>query len=97
MATKSEIVESAFRLGTGRYIQEDGAAGRLGEELALLGCNHPYIIHGKTALSVAGEKIAKSLSDAGMEPSITNTPPSVTPPGRLKSSKAKPLPPVTRW
>ncbi|MBR4865119.1 MAG: iron-containing alcohol dehydrogenase [Clostridia bacterium] len=67
MATKSEIVESAFRLGTGRYIQEDGAAGRLGEELALLGCSHPYIIHGKTALSVAGEKIAKSLSDAGME------------------------------
>ena len=67
MATKSEIMESAFRLGTGRYIQEDGAAGRLGEELALLGCNHPYIIHGKTALSVAGEKIAKSLSDAGME------------------------------
>ena len=67
MATKSEIVESSFRLGTGRYIQEDGAAGRLGAELTLLGCKKPYIIHGKTALSLAGEKIANSLSDAGME------------------------------
>lgn len=66
MATKSEIMESSFRLGTGRYIQEDGAILRLGEELSLLGVKKPFIIHGKTALSIAGAKIAASLQKAGI-------------------------------
>ncbi len=64
MATKSKVVESAFRLGSGRYIQEDNAIARLGEELALLGCKKPFVIAGKTAWSVAGEKVKESLSAA---------------------------------
>ena len=48
MATKSKIVETAFRFGSGRYIQESGAAGRLAEELARLGCCNPFVIGGKT-------------------------------------------------
>ncbi|MBE6577694.1 MAG: iron-containing alcohol dehydrogenase family protein [Ruminococcaceae bacterium] len=67
MATKSKVVESSFRLGVGRYIQEDGAALRLADELKLIGCKKPYIVHGKNAIAVAGEKIRKSLADAGMD------------------------------
>ena len=67
MATKSKVVESSFRLGVGRYIQEDGAALRLADEIALIGCKKPFIIHGKNAIAKAGEKIAKSLADKGME------------------------------
>ncbi len=66
MATKSRIVESAFRLGCGRYIQEDNAIAQLGEELKLLGCSHPLIVAGKTAFSVAGEAVTASLKEAGI-------------------------------
>ncbi len=67
MATKSKVVESSFRLGVGRYIQEDGAALRLADEVELLGCKKPFIMHGKSAIREAGEKIRKSLADKGME------------------------------
>lgn len=67
MATKSKIVESSFRLGAGRYIQEDGAARRLGSELELLGCKRPYVIHGKRALAEAGERLREGLAQKEME------------------------------
>ena len=67
MATKSKVVEFSFRLGSGRYIQEDGALLRLGEELARLGCKKPYIIGGKTALSLTEETLRTSLREAGMD------------------------------
>ncbi|MBR2353565.1 MAG: iron-containing alcohol dehydrogenase [Clostridia bacterium] len=67
MATKSKVVESSFRLGSGRYIQEDGARHRLGEELARLGCKKPFVIGGKTALSLTEADLRSSLSEKGME------------------------------
>jgi len=66
MATKSKIVESSFRLGSGRYIQEEGAIARLGEELVRLGCKKPFIIGGKTALSLTEETLKKSLEEQGI-------------------------------
>lgn len=64
MATKSEVIESSFRLGSGRYIQESGAASRLGEEIVRLGCRHAFVIGGKTALSLLRETLEKSMADA---------------------------------
>ena len=43
MATKSKVVEASFRLGVGRYIQEDGAVLRLADEIKLLHCKKPFI------------------------------------------------------
>ncbi len=67
MATKSKVVESSFRLGSGRYIQEDGAVGRVAEELCRLGCKKPFVLGGKTALSLTEQTIRKSLGEKGME------------------------------
>jgi len=61
MATKSKVVESAYRIGCGRYIQEDGAIGRLGEEIERLKCNKPLIIGDGNTLKVAKDKIEASL------------------------------------
>ena len=66
MATKSKIMERSFRLGAGRYIQEDGAARRLGEELTRLRRKKPLILHGKRALAEAGEKIEAGLAEQGI-------------------------------
>ena len=66
MATKAKVVESSFRLGSGRYIQEDGAILRLGEEIERLGCHKPFIIGGKTALSLTENDLNKTLNDHGM-------------------------------
>lgn len=70
MATKTKIVESSFRLGCGRYIQEDGAIHRIGEELARLGTRTPFILGGKTALSLTAEAIEASLAEHGMEMNV---------------------------
>ena len=67
MATKSKVVEASFRLGVGRYIQEDGAVLRLADEIKLLHCKKPFIIHGKTAMDLAGDKVRKSLSDGALD------------------------------
>lgn len=67
MATRSKIVESSFRLGVGRYIQENGAAARLADEVKLLHCKKPFIIHGKTAMELASDKIRSSLSACDMD------------------------------
>lgn len=61
MATKSKIVETAFRFGSGRYIQESGACSMLAEELQRLGCRAPFIMGGKTALSLTLARLIASL------------------------------------
>ncbi len=66
MATKSRIVESSFRLGAGRYIQESGATRRLGEEVTRLHAKKPLIVGGHTALSLALDNLTDSLKSVGM-------------------------------
>lgn len=66
MATKSRVVESSFRLGSGRYIQENGAIALLGEEVERLGCQKPFILGGKTALSLTKDAFLKSLDGKSM-------------------------------
>lgn len=66
MATKSKVVETAFRFGCGRYIQEPGALARAGAEAVRLGAHHALMIGGKTALSLAGDALRKSLLAAGV-------------------------------
>lgn len=70
MATKAKVVESSFRLGCGRYIQEDGAICRLGEELERLGAHTPFILGGPTALSLTAEALEASLSARGIEMNV---------------------------
>ena len=67
MATKTKVVESAFRLGAGRYIQENGAVSLVGEEIARLGSKKAFIMGGRTALSITEDKIKKSLTDNGIK------------------------------
>ena len=66
MATKSKVADRSFRVGCGRYIQENGAISHLKEEMARLGCTHPFILAGENAWRAAGEKIEAAL--AGTEP-----------------------------
>lgn len=70
MATNLKVVEKSFRLGCGRYIQENGAIRLLGEELERLGCHSPFILGGKTALSLTQDIIKQDLSDKGIEPRL---------------------------
>ena len=63
MATKSRIAESAFRLGVGRYIQEERAIARLGEEIVRLGKCRPFILGSKTALKLTKSLIESSLGE----------------------------------
>ncbi len=67
MATKFETVEAAFRLGSGRYIQENGAITCLGDELNLIDCSAPLIITGKTAWTLTKDKIQEALDNIGIE------------------------------
>lgn len=71
MATKSRVVESSFRFGSGRYIQELGALSRIGEEVARLHCKSPMIFGGKTALALTRDPLTASLAAAGMSADIT--------------------------
>ena len=66
MATKSKIAESSFRLGAGRYIQEDGAISLIGDEIARLGKSRPFILGSKTALKITKERIDNSLAEKNM-------------------------------
>ncbi len=67
MATKSKVVESSFRLGAGRYIQENGAVSLVGEEIVRLGCKKTFVMGGRTALSLTKDKIEKSLENSNIE------------------------------
>ncbi len=66
MATKSKVVETSFRLGAGRYIQEEGAISRIGEEIEKLGKSKPFILGSKTAIKITKARIDKSLGEKNM-------------------------------
>ena len=70
MATKSRVVETSFRFGCGRYIQESGAAARLSNEIGHLNCRVPFIIGGKTALSLALSAVEPGLKADGRDYSV---------------------------
>ena len=70
MATRSRVVETSFRFGSGRYVQESGAAKRLPAELTRLHATRPFIFGGKTALSLACPTVEAALQAADMPYSI---------------------------
>ncbi len=59
------IRESSFRFGCGRYLEEPGALSLVGGEAIRYG-KRALIIGGRTALLKTGERIACSLSEAGV-------------------------------
>lgn len=67
MATKSKVVEKSFRIGAGRFVQEDGCIKTIGDEVKFLKCNKPFVMGGTTALSITKKDISKSLSDKGLD------------------------------
>lgn len=64
MATAFKVVDSAYRIGCGRYIQESGALRRLPEELQRLGCACAFVLYDSNTLRIAGELIHTQLQDA---------------------------------
>lgn len=66
MATKPRVVETSFRFGCGRYVQESGAAARLPEEICRLHGKTAFIMGGKTALSLALPVIEPAMQAAGV-------------------------------
>lgn len=66
MATKSKVVEKSFRIGAGRFVQEDGCIKTVGDEVAFLKCNKPFIMGGTTALSITKKDVEESLKNKGM-------------------------------
>lgn len=72
MPTDMKIVEQAFRFGCGRYVQEQGAAKRAGEEVKRIDRNakKAFVIGGPVALGLCGEDILSSLGSAGIEPYV---------------------------
>ena len=56
------IYEESFRIGCGRYQQVQNYINKAGDEILRYGTS-PLIIGGKTALSVAGEKLENSIKD----------------------------------
>lgn len=62
----SEIIDSAYKFGCGRYRQEKGLISKAGEEIKRFG-KKAFIIGGETALSITEEKLCKSLEENGVE------------------------------
>ena len=58
--------DNAYKFGCGRYRQGQGILACCGEEAARLGAKNALILGGRTALSVAEEKITASLSESGI-------------------------------
>ena len=56
------IREKSFRIGSGRYLQEPGILSTLGAEVLRLGTS-PFIVGGKTALSLTRDTIEKSVGE----------------------------------
>ena len=63
MATKYSIKENSYRIGCGRYLHGSGIISCVAEEVIRLGCRRPFVMGGKTALSLTREAIEKSLSE----------------------------------
>ena len=57
------IREKSFRIGCGRYVQEEGAILTCGEEIRRLG-HAPLILGGKTALSLTRTTLEESVKNA---------------------------------
>jgi len=55
------IREESFRIGCGRYLQGAGYVDKIGEEVLRLGTS-PLVIGGKTALSLTGAELERSLA-----------------------------------
>ncbi len=66
MATKFITRESAFRMCSARYLQEEGALAKVADELKLLRCKAPLIVAGRTAWSLTREAVEGALHEAGM-------------------------------
>ncbi len=66
MATKSKVVEKSFRIGAGRFVQEDGCIKTVGEEVKFLKCSKPFVMGGTTALSITRKDVEESLENQGM-------------------------------
>ena len=62
MATKYSIKETSFRIGSGRYLQGSGILSDIADEVLRLGCKKPFVMGGKTALSLTREQIESSLA-----------------------------------
>ena len=60
------IRESSFRIGAGRYVQEEGLLARAGQELSRFG-RHPLLIGDDTSLSITRPILEKSLQTAGLQ------------------------------
>lgn len=70
MATQYSIKENSFRIGCGRYLQGSGIISTVADEVIRLGCRKPFVMGGKTALSLTREQIEKSLSEKGITASF---------------------------
>lgn len=66
MPTASNIKESSWRIGCGRYLQEEGAILLVGEELRRLGAKKPFILATKTPLALTKNALEDSFSAAGI-------------------------------
>ena len=66
MATKSKVVEKSFRIGAGRFVQEDGCIKTVGDEVEFLKCSKPFIMGGTSALSITKNDIEESLKNKGI-------------------------------
>ncbi len=65
MATKSKVVEKSFRIGAGRFVQEDGCIKTIGDEVEFLKCNKPFVMGGTSALSLTKNNIEESFKLKG--------------------------------
>lgn len=74
MATKSNIKESSFRIGSGRYLQGSGILSEVAAEVIRLGTKKPFVLGGKTALSLTRETIEASLAAQNMNASFCTYP-----------------------
>lgn len=68
-------------LGTGRYIQQEGAAEALGAEIRRCGSRRAFILGGRTALSVALSRLEPGLKDERIEYSVSEFAGHCTPEG----------------
>ena len=66
MATAFKVVDAAYRIGCGRYIQESGALRRLPEEIKRLGCTRVFVLYDSNTLRIAGELVESQLDEGGI-------------------------------
>ena len=66
MATNFRVVDTSFRIGCGRYIQENGAIVKLPEELARLGTKRVVTVMDSNIEKMLGERVRALLDGAGL-------------------------------